>query len=847
MLPDSKYAIRRKKLLALVKQLRAIGAQADLDLPRIAVIGNQSAGEYLFLWKSSVVEAISGISVPRDAGTCTRCPMECRMSSSDGPWSCRISVRWEFDDLGKPQNSVSEVPFGDVIYDEGEVELALRRAQAAVLHPGTPSTKFLGMSADEIKNMKDPSIPFSRNVVCIDLEGPNLTDLSFIDLPGIIQNAEPTVVKLVEDVVTSNIKGNTIILVALPMTDDIENQKALRLAQEEDSAGMRTIGVLTKPDQVALTSTKARANWIEVLEGRRHPLTHGYYCTRQPDDAERADGVTPAEARAAEVNFFRTTKPWSTTSCPERLGTSNLVGALSEHLVRLISDMLPGFTKSARSGLAAIPPAIVGDPANYMMGLVAEFCRTVEQFVRGGAETGALIQRNREAFAQLKREIRATAPNFRPFIAAAASASATKDFKNALDDGEDEGTEEGLHTLSLAEPFFLDDMRKHIQKSVTRELPNTVPFVSKVVLINEFQKSWSMASTNCVEKIRTTMSIFLHDYIQHRVRHRSLQGFLTVAVNELSAQHYAQCLSRIQEQLEMEQEPFTQNGHYLETCKEKWLAYYKDARAGQTVFGHSTKLSTAATPAPAFTFEKGSASAAAPNLSKALFGPVPGTTANNPANPGANSAALAPTIAATAATPPPAFAFGKGFASTPPNAAKASFGPILGTTATHPASPGATSGARPPIAATTVTPSPSPTPSSKVRQESVKETTLAVLAGLAKLGYTVTEDDLAKLLPSDEYEEELQVMAEVRGYFQVAYKRMIDNIPSLLDHLFVKAIARNLQSFLITKLGIGSSESKDRLAMYLEEDPRIVAQRAELVAKKTRLETVEGELRTFSL
>jgi hypothetical protein len=26
---------------------------------------------------------------------------------------------------------------------------------------------------------------FSRNVVCVDLEGPDLTDLSFIDLPGV--------------------------------------------------------------------------------------------------------------------------------------------------------------------------------------------------------------------------------------------------------------------------------------------------------------------------------------------------------------------------------------------------------------------------------------------------------------------------------------------------------------------------------------------------------------------------------------------------------------------------------------------------------------------------------------
>jgi len=70
----SNYAVRRKELLQLIKQLRAVGfvslshllstfpslqfrfrAQADLDLPRITIIGNQSAG------KSSVVEAISGV------------------------------------------------------------------------------------------------------------------------------------------------------------------------------------------------------------------------------------------------------------------------------------------------------------------------------------------------------------------------------------------------------------------------------------------------------------------------------------------------------------------------------------------------------------------------------------------------------------------------------------------------------------------------------------------------------------------------------------------------------------------------------------------------------------------
>lgn len=44
-LSASQYATHRKELLALMSQLRSVGAQGDLDLPRITVIGNQSAGK----------------------------------------------------------------------------------------------------------------------------------------------------------------------------------------------------------------------------------------------------------------------------------------------------------------------------------------------------------------------------------------------------------------------------------------------------------------------------------------------------------------------------------------------------------------------------------------------------------------------------------------------------------------------------------------------------------------------------------------------------------------------------------------------------------------------------------
>jgi len=122
------------------------------------------------------------------------------------------------------------------------------------------------------------------------------------------------------------------------------------------------------------------------------------------------------------------------------------------------------------------------------------------------------------------------------------------------------------------------------------------------------------------------------------------------------------------------------------------------------------------------------------------------------------------------------------------------------------------------------------------------------LAALAELGYKgLSVEDLGKLNPPDEYETELQVMAEVRGYFQVSYKRVIDNIPSLVDFKFVKAISTDLQNHLITELGLGSGDASERCAAFLAEDPMIVKRREELKARKIRLETVKTELQNFGL
>jgi interferon-induced GTP-binding protein Mx1 len=51
-----------RPFIELIDFLRSIGIEKDLALPAIAVVGDQSSG------KSSVLEALSGVALPRGSG-----------------------------------------------------------------------------------------------------------------------------------------------------------------------------------------------------------------------------------------------------------------------------------------------------------------------------------------------------------------------------------------------------------------------------------------------------------------------------------------------------------------------------------------------------------------------------------------------------------------------------------------------------------------------------------------------------------------------------------------------------------------------------------------------------------
>ena len=148
--------------------------------------------------------------------------MECRLQKSTESWKCQVFLRIETDGMGNRVSDVHEEKFGPLLTDKSKLEDMLRRAQLAILNPRVPHQSFEDFDLNSLLPNRPPigderPLQFSSNIValdlyvlplfshyvvcfrdyceltfaCIDSSGQDLTDLSFIDLPGVSPDFRP--------------------------------------------------------------------------------------------------------------------------------------------------------------------------------------------------------------------------------------------------------------------------------------------------------------------------------------------------------------------------------------------------------------------------------------------------------------------------------------------------------------------------------------------------------------------------------------------------------------------------------------------------------------------------------
>ena len=174
MLADELKSDTSRNLLAAVDRMREILQNERIKLPEIVVVGDQSVG------KSSVLETVSGIQLPRADHICTRCPLELQIKAAR-----------------KTDNEY-----------------------ATIWSEGIEKKDFYNLStiADEVTQMTEKIAGTNTNVSpkCIYLivyKKDIPYDLTLIDLPGITRNAvgdqDPDIEDRIVDLIKIYIKEPT--------------------------------------------------------------------------------------------------------------------------------------------------------------------------------------------------------------------------------------------------------------------------------------------------------------------------------------------------------------------------------------------------------------------------------------------------------------------------------------------------------------------------------------------------------------------------------------------------------------------------------------------------------------
>lgn len=181
---------------------------------------------------------------------------------------------------------------------------------------------------------------FSDDLLSIELSGPDKQNLSIIDIPGIFRTPTEGVttandMALVRRIMNHHIKDErTIILAVIPCNTDIATQEILSIAKELDPKGIRTLGVLTKPD---LIDKGGEENVMSLVEGKRNPLRLGYCIVRNRGQSELSSDAATRHRR--EKDFF-STEPWSRLD-GDRVGTPALQRRLQGLLVSITRREFP--------------------------------------------------------------------------------------------------------------------------------------------------------------------------------------------------------------------------------------------------------------------------------------------------------------------------------------------------------------------------------------------------------------------------------------------------------------------------------------------------------------------------
>lgn len=354
-----------RHLLDTIDKLRSQGLSKYVDLPEIIVCGDQSAG------KSSVLEAISGMSFPTKDNLCTRFPTE---------------VILRRDEVTAARVSINPGP------ERSEDEKGRLRSFSAIMDPDdTLALAAIVEKAKEAMQLSDLKV-FSTDTLRVELSGPDQPHLTMVDLPGLFRagNKDQSVenAKTVRKMVKSYMRRpRSIILAVVSAKSDAALQEVTEMARELDPKGERTLGLITKPDLLDAGSDMERS-FLRLAQNSDVVFRLGWHVLKNRSFEMR--NASLAERNEDEDEFF-SKGIWASMdrSC---VGVSALKTRLSNVLKEQILRQLPSLLRDVEMLIAdcqhklqrlGTPRTTVAEQRRYLLQVSQHFSTLVKAAVNG--------------------------------------------------------------------------------------------------------------------------------------------------------------------------------------------------------------------------------------------------------------------------------------------------------------------------------------------------------------------------------------------------------------------------------------------------------------------------------
>ncbi|KAK8546043.1 hypothetical protein V6N13_067281 [Hibiscus sabdariffa] len=299
----SSYNDKIRPLLDVIDRLRLLMVMKEgIQLPTIVVVGDQSSG------KSSVLESLAGVNLPRSQGICTRVPLIIRLQNHANP---RPEVCLEYNEKVVP-------------VEESHLETAIIIATDEVAGHG--------------KNI-------SNTPITLVVKKDGVPDLTMVDLPGItrvpVHGQPENIYEQIRDIIMQYITPKeSIILNVLSATVDFSTCESIRRSQQVDKNGERTLAVVTKAD-------RAPEGLLDKVTADAVNIGLGYVCVRN-----RVGDESQEEARKEEARLFQTNTHLSSID-KSMVGVPVLAQKLVQIQANIIAKCLPDIVKNISAKLNA--------------------------------------------------------------------------------------------------------------------------------------------------------------------------------------------------------------------------------------------------------------------------------------------------------------------------------------------------------------------------------------------------------------------------------------------------------------------------------------------------------------